>query len=461
MLPNLILAAEPSAAGGPTLAQIVAILITLTAALAWVNVKFVKLPTTIGVMMLAMVVSLLLVGLHQVGLDLESPAEKVIGAIDFEAVVLDVLLAFLLFAGALHVDINDLLKQKFVILTLATLGVVASTLAVGTLAYYVLPLLGFTLTYYQALLLGAIVTPTDPIAVLGLMKSAGVPKDLETKVTGESLFNDGVGVVVFLALLGFAYPIATGHAKESGEAASIAFDIIGLFAVEVGGGILVGLVAGYLAYALIKRIDKYSVEVLITLALVVGGYVLCQSVNILGHHLSGPLAMVVAGLLMGNRGRYTGMSQSTREHLDIFWELIDELLNALLFVLIGLEVLVLTFTGEALLAGVVMIPLVLFARFVAVGGGVELLKRTGLRREFATGARRVLVWAGLRGGISVALALAIPRGGENRDVIITVAYLVVAFSIIVQGLTVPWVVRRSVPASERGASFDHPNEGNA
>ena len=452
-------ATDAAAAAGPTLPQVVAVLLAITALLAWVNVKFVKLPTTIGVMVLAMAFSLLLVGLHEVGINLDSAAESVIGAVDFEAVVLDFMLAFLLFAGALHVDVNDLLKQKAIILTLATLGVVASTFAVGGLAYFVLRPIGFELTFLQALLLGAIVTPTDPIAVLGLMKSAGVPKALETKVTGESLFNDGVGVVVFLALLGFAYPAAQGTGDA--EAGEIAFDIIGLFAVEVGGGILVGLVLGYLSYLLIKRIDRYSVEVLITLALVVGAYVLCQSVEILHHHLSGPLAMVVAGLLMGNTGRLTGMSQTTREHLDVFWELVDEVLNALLFVLIGLEVLVLTFTGRALLAGVILIPIVLLARFVAVGGGVELLKRTRLRREFPTGARRVLVWAGLRGGISVALALAIPRDAPNRDAIVAAVYVVVAFSIIVQGLTVPVVVRRSVPASERGATMDHPSEGNA
>ena len=447
----ILLASEPAAAG-PTVAQVVAILVTVTALLAWLNVKLVRLPTTIGVMLLAMLASLGLVALHGV-VPLDDYAGTVVRGIDFEAVVLDGLLAFLLFAGALHVDVNDLLRQKWVILTLATLGVLASTLAVGTLAYLLLPrVIGFDITFVQALLLGAIVTPTDPIAVLGLMKSAGVPKDLETKVTGESLFNDGVGVVVFLALLGFAYPAEAG----GGHGDTGAVQVATLFAVEVGGGIGVGLAAGYLAYLLIKRIDRYSVEVLITLALVVGGYVLCSTL-----HLSGPLAMVVAGLLIGNKGRVTGMSDATREHLDVFWELVDELLNAVLFVLIGLEVLILEFTGRALLAGALMIPVVLLARFVAVGGGVELLKRTRLRREFTTGARRVLVWAGLRGGISVALALAIPADAPGRGVIVTATYVVVAFSIVVQGLTVPWVVRRSVPDSERGATREHPREGDA
>ena len=441
---TLLAAAPPDASSAATVSVpvIVAVLLTLTALLAWVNAKVLKLPMVIGVMAMALGGSLVLVGLHQFGIDLDEPARAVVEAIDFEAVVLEGMLAFLLFAGALHVNLNDLLKQKFVILTLATLGVAASVVVVGSLAYVLLPLIGFELSFLQALLLGAVVTPTDPIAVLGLMKSAGCPKELETKVVGESLFNDGVGVVVFLALLGAAFPGGDAHA----EALSLP-GVVELFAVEVGGGVGVGLVAGLLAYQLIKRVDHASVEVMLTLALVVGSYVLCQETVILEHHLSGPLAVVVAGLLIGNKGRVTAMSDHTREHLDTFWELVDELLNALLFVLIGLEVLILAITGRALLAGAMMIPVVLLARAAAVSGGVALLKATGIRRGFTPGARRVLVWAGLRGGISVALALAIPRdAGETRDVIVTATYVVVAFSILVQGLTVPWVVRKVVAA---------------
>ena len=423
---------------------VVAVLLTLTAVLAWLNAKVLKLPMVIGVMALSLGGSLLLVALNECGVSIDEPAKAVVEAIDFEAVVLEGMLAFLLFAGALHVNLNDLLRQKFVILTLATLGVVASTFVVGSLAFVLMPLLGFELTWLQALLFGAVVTPTDPIAVLGLMKSAGCPKELETKVVGESLFNDGVGVVVFLALLGVAFP-AAGVTPEPLSAAGLAE----LFAVEVGGGIAVGLLCGFVAYQLIKRVDHASVEVMLTLALVVGGYVLCQETVIFGHHLSGPLAMVVAGLLIGNRGRVTGMSDHTREHLDTFWEVVDELLNAMLFALIGLEVLILALTRQALLAGLVMIPVVLLARAAAVGGGVGLLKATGLRSSFTPGARRVLVWAGLRGGISVALALAIPRdAGVTRDVVVTATYVVVAFSILVQGLTVPWVVRKAVRVGE-------------
>ncbi len=468
MLLPLLAASEPSVvagdAAGLPVGQTAAALLVLTALFAWLNVKFVKLPTTIGVMALALAASLLALAAHELfGLTLDDQAERIVAGIDFEAFVLEGVLGFLLFAGALHVDLNDLLRQKWVITVLATLGVVASVCVVGSMAYFILPLMGFELSIAQALLLGAVVTPTDPIAVLGLMKSAGVPKDLETKVTGESLFNDGVGVVVFLALLGIAYPSLSHNGGEAESTTSLMADIGALFLVEVGGGILAGLVAGYIAYLFIKRIDRYSVEVLITLALVTAVYVFCGSVNLLGHHLSGPLAAVVAGLLMGNKGRVTGMSDTTREHLDVFWELVDEVLNAVLFVLIGLEVLILQFTGKALLAGLVMIPVVLIARFVAVGGGVELLKRTKLRTSFTPGARRVLVWAGLRGGISVALALAIPRGvGEEaatRDAIVTVAYLVVAFSILVQGPTVPLVVRRAVPKSLLAGQREYPREG--
>lgn len=427
--------------------EILGLLLTLTALLAWINVKFLKFPPTIGVMALALVVSLGLVGLHAVpGIEFDDWAEDVVASIDFESILLDVMLAFLLFAGALHVDINDLRQQKWIVGVLATLGVLASTLAVGTMAWLILPLVGFEIRFVEACLFGAVVTPTDPIAVLGLMKRAGAPRSLELKVTGESLFNDGIGVVVFLTLLGLAYPTA-GHGGGAVESAgSAAADIAVLFLVEVGGGLLAGLVAGIIAYHLIKRVNEYTVEILITLALVVGTYTLCGAVSIAGSHLSGPLAMVVAGLLMGNRGRVTGMSETTREHVDTFWELIDEILNALLFVLMGLEVLILSLTGRALLAGLMMIPVVLLARSLAVVGGVGLLKASGLRHEFTPGARRVLIWAGLRGGISVALALAIPAtidGAPNpaREPLLAITYAVVAFSIIVQGLTVQLVVR--------------------
>jgi CPA1 family monovalent cation:H+ antiporter len=277
------------------------------------------------------------------------------------------------------------------------------------------------------LIFGALISPTDPIAVLGILKSIGVPKALEIKITGESLFNDGVGVVVFLALL----QIATG----AGHGADVsALGIAGLFVQEALGGALFGLAAGWIAYRMLKTVDNYQVEVLITLALVMGGYAIAGRL-----HLSGPIAIVVAGLLIGNHGRAMAMSEHTRENLDTFWELIDEVLNAVLFVLIGLEVLVLTFTREYLIAGLAAIPLVLFARLLSVSFTINFLRRF---RMFPPHVVRILTWGGLRGGISVALALALPRGPE-REILVAVTYLVVLFSIIVQGLTLGPLIRRS------------------
>ena len=311
---------------------------------------------------------------------------------------------------------------KWTIGSLATLGVLISTFLIGTMTWLVLGWLGVPMAFIYCLLFGALISPTDPIAVLGILKTAGTPKRLETKITGESLFNDGVGVVIFLIIL----EMATG----SGEVTAGHIGL--LFVQETLGGALFGFVIGYLAYRMLKQVDNYQVELLITVALVTGGYALAMA-----WHLSGPIAIVVAGLLVGNHGRRLAMSEKTRHHLDIFWELVDEVLNAVLFVLIGLEVLVLVLTKAYLLAGLLLIPLVLLARFISVGIPVTVLRPF---RDFDPGAIRIMTWGGLRGGISVALALSLPPGPE-RDVILAVTYIIVVFSIVVQGLTIGKLVK--------------------
>jgi CPA1 family monovalent cation:H+ antiporter len=396
-----------------------AFLITLTAVFSYLNHRFFRLPPTIGIMIIAlgMSVGVLLIGKSGLS-ELTVHTNALLRSINFHETLMQGMLSFLLFAGALHININDLEKQKGVIATLATVGVVVSTLIVGVLTWLVLGALRLDLPLIYCLLFGALISPTDPIAVLGILKSARAPRSLEAKIAGESLFNDGVGVVVFLVILG----IATG-----GNAHAHAGSIGLLFLQEAVGGVLFGLLLGGVVYYLLKSIDSYQVEVLLTLALVMGGYALAIKL-----HVSGPIAMVVAGLLIGNHGRRLAMSDHSRERLDMFWELIDEILNAVLFVLIGLEVLVLTLRTEYLLAALAIIPVVLFARLSSVALPIAIMKRI---RRFTPGVIPVMTWGGLRGGISVALALSLPLGPE-RDTILAITYAVVVFSVVVQGLTI-------------------------
>ncbi|WP_457636727.1 cation:proton antiporter [Oceanithermus sp.] len=397
-------------------------LFTLTAVFAYLNYQYLKLPTPIGVMLAGIVLSLTLLLL---GGPAEAWARSLLTTVPLDRVLMQGMLAFLLFAGALHVNLEDLHRRWVSILTLATLGVLLSTFLVGTGVYYLASWLNVGLPYLTALLFGALISPTDPIAVLGLLKRAGVPKDLEVLISGESLFNDGVGVVVFAVILSLISG-AEGHGTASASAA------LGFFLREAGGGLALGLALGLLAFYTLKKTDDYSVEVLITLALVSGGYSLASSL-----HTSGPLAMVVAGLLIGNHGRTLAMSERTREHLDTFWEMTDEILNALLFVLIGLEMLLIRYTPGYLELALLTIPLVLGARFLSVGLPISLLRRF---RHFARYTVRLMTWGGLRGGISVALALSLPPGGD-RDVILALTYGVVVFSVLVQGLTIGKVAR--------------------
>lgn len=405
--------------------DIIALLITIAALFSYINHRYLKLPRTIGLMALSLIVSL--------GLLLSEPLpyitldERLIGLLsklDFYDTLMHGMLGFLLFAGALHVNYDDLRRQGVAIGLLATCGILLSTVLVGLLTWGVLTLLDMEIPFLYCLLFGALISPTDPIAVLGILKKAGAPKRLETMITGESLFNDGIGVVLFLTL--FSIATGSGHGGDSGG-------VLTLLAVEVGGGIIYGIGLGFISYTLIKRIDNYHVEVLLTLATVMGGYRLAEIL-----HISAPLAIVIAGLMVGNHGRYLGMSDLTRERLDNFWELVDEILNAVLFVLIGLELLLINHNLAMVAAGVLIIPCVLFSRFIAVSGIISLLRRFS---PFSSGSIRILTWAGLRGGISVALALSLPQGPE-RDLLVTITYIVMAFSILVQGLSVGRIVER-------------------
>ncbi|MBX3334776.1 MAG: sodium:proton antiporter [Nitrospira sp.] len=406
-----------------SLIETITILVCLSAVFSYVNHRYIKLPVTIGLMAIALVMSLVLLLLGKLGYGIQAEAESFIRSIDFDETLLHGMLSFLLFAGALHINLDDLLEQKWFIGTLACLGVMVSASIVGALTYLLLGWIGLPIPFIGCLLFGALISPTDPIAVLGILKNAKAPKQLEIKITGESLFNDGVGVAVFLVLLAV---VETGTITPG--------SIVLLFIQEALGGAAIGLALGYLTYLMLRSINQHHVEILLTLALVMGGYALADAV-----HASGPIAVVVSGLLIGNQGRHLAMSETTREYLDTFWELIDELLNAVLFVLIGLEVLALTFKTAYLEAGLLAIPLVLFARFVSVSLPVQVFR---LFQEFTERATMILTWGGLRGGISVAMALSLPPS-SYRDVLITMTYIVVVFSILVQGLTIERLVRAS------------------
>jgi CPA1 family monovalent cation:H+ antiporter len=406
-----------------TVFQIIAILVSLTAIFSYLNHRYFKLPATIGVMLIALLLSLVLIGVGDLVPWIRDGADGLLRQIDFDDTLMQGMLCFLLFAGALHIDLNDLAEQKGVIATLAIVGVGISIFVFGTLIHFVLGWLGVELSYPWCLLFGALISPTDPVAVIGILKDAKVPRSLGVQIAGESLFNDGIGVVAFLVFREIA---VTGAEASAGHIAALFFE-------EAVGGAVFGLVIGWIAYRLLKSVVEYRVEMMLTLALVMGGYALASAI-----HVSGPIAVVVAGLFIGNHGRRFAMSDTTRENLDAFWELIDEILNALLFVLIGLEILVLAFTRELLFAGLLAIPAILLARWVSVIVPVTVVRRW---RELARGTVVIMTWAGLRGGISVALALSLPAGQE-RESVLALTYVIVIFSIVVQGLTLEHVARR-------------------
>jgi len=403
--------------------DIIAILLTLSAVFSYLNSQYVKMPPSSGVMLISLILSIVLMVLWHFGFALEKhDTLMLMRSINFEKVMLGALLGLLLFAGALHVDLNNLLEKKWEITVLATVGVILSTFITGSITYLVLGLTRFPLSFMYCLLFGSLIAPTDPIAVLSILKRLGIPKSLEIMISGESLFNDGIGVVIFITILG----IATGGKDTSTVSITV------LFLKEVLGGVGLGFLGGWVAYRMLKSIDNYRVEIMITAALATGLYSLSHSL-----HVSGPLAVVAAGLLIGNHGRSFAMSDRTREHLDNFWELVDDILNTLLFVLIGLEVIIIPMTAGDILIMLCAIPIVLVARFISVGVPVSLMRQF---MKFSRNVVKILTWGGLRGGISVALALSLPPGNE-RDIILTMTYAAVVFSVLVQGPTVGLIVR--------------------
>jgi CPA1 family monovalent cation:H+ antiporter len=406
-----------------SLFDIAAILIGLSALFGYVNYRFLKFPHTIGLVVVALFASGVIIIADSVfaAAHIATLVTDLLDRIDFNNALMNGMLSFLLFAGAVHVDIGALARRKWSISLMATAGVLISTFVIGTATWFIAPGLGLEIPFIWALVFGALISPTDPVAVLGILKTVTIPRSLQAKIAGESLFNDGVGVVVFAIIVAIALGAGDGGHGNIGMV-----EIARLFAWEAIVGAIFGFVMGYIAYLAMRVIDEHNIEVLITLALVMVTYSI--SIHL---HISGPIAVVIAGLLIGNHGAKFAMSENTRQHVFQFWELIDEILNSVLFLLIGLEVLVVGRNIEFLPIAIAAIPAVLMARWVAVAIPISLLS---IRARFTPGAIRILTWGGLRGGISVALALSLPPAPQ-KPAIVAMTYAVVVFSIIVQGLT--------------------------
>ena len=409
-----------------------AVIVTLAALFGYINHRWLGLPHAIGIVVIALLASLGAIAIDAIfpALALQEAVRPILANIDFHDVLMKGMLSFLLFAGALHVNLGDLMSRKWAIGTMATVGVLMSTFMVGFAVWGISLVLGIDIPLTYCLVFGALIAPTDPVAVLGILKTVKVPESLEAKIAGESLFNDGVGVVVFIIMVA----IATGGGGHGGDSVG-ALDIIRLFAQEALGGAALGLAFGYIAYLALKSINEHNLEVLITLALVMLTYGVAAAL-----HLSGPIAVVIAGLLIGNHGTRFAMSDKTRDHVQKFWSLLDEIMNSALFLLIGFEVFALSISGNVVVLMIIAIPLTLAARFISVATPLTALS---LRRDFTKGAISVLTWGGLRGGISVALALSLPDSAI-KETILAVTYGVVIFSIVVQGLTVKFVVKKMV-----------------
>lgn len=402
-----------------------AAILTCAAAFGWLNTISFKLPHAIAMLLFSLILSMGLIAVDRVsGGHIAEYLGSEVAKIQFNETLMIGMLSFLLFAGALHTNLEVLLTRKWPVLLMATFGVLLSTFIVGYVTHYMLAALDIALSLKWCLVFGALISPTDPVAVMAILKKVELPDTLEAMIGGESLFNDGMGVVVFIVMLTIA--TSSSDVVDYNQIAS-------LFATEVIGGILVGLVCGWVAFLAMRKIDEYSVEVLISLALVTGVYSVCQLL-----HASGPLAVVVAGLLIGNHGMKYAMSEKTRQQLEDFWSMLDEILNSILFILIGLEALVLGFSMQLIVAAAVIVPVVLAARFTSVALSIKIIS---VRQHISKGAIQMLTWAGLRGGISVALALSLPQF-EGRDTIVIMTYGLVICSILVQGLTIERLARR-------------------
>ena len=423
-----------------TIFEIGALLLGLSAAFGFINHKWLKLPHTIGLVIIALLASgmIILADLVFPQFGITATVTKTLVSIDFDKTLMNGMLSFLLFAGAVHVDLDELAARKWAIGLMATMGVLTSTFLIGGAMWGIMQLAGQPVPFIWALVFGSLITPTDPVAVLGLLKTIKIPPLLKAKIAGESLFNDGVGVVVFTIMVALAVS-STGHGGDAANAAGgghgtmDALGIAKLFVVEAGGGVILGIIGGMIAFWAMRQIDEHNIEVLITLALVMVIYAIAIRL-----HLSGPIAVVIAGLFIGNHGAKFAMSSNTRKHVFQFWELIDEILNSVLFLLIGLEVIVIGADLLNLPIALLAIPVAILARLISVSIPIGLLS---IREKFETGSISILTWGGLRGGISVALALSLPDVPEKPG-ILAATYAVVVFSIIVQGLTMKKLVAR-------------------
>ncbi|MDN4031481.1 cation:proton antiporter [Chryseobacterium gambrini] len=406
-------------------------LIVLASIFSYLNYRFLKLPSTIGIMVIAIVVSIFLVSFGETVLPRTfGHLHNLMTGIDFTEVLMGAMLNFLLFAGGIHINIDDLKEQFVPVVIFSTAGVVISTFVVGFGMYYLLPLVGISLPFIYCLLFGALISPTDPVAVLSILKQANVSKSLETKVAGESLFNDGMAVVVFTVVLQLAI----------GNKVTLNMESIGLLLLkEAGGGLLLGVILGWITSRLMREVDDYIISVLVTLSVVMGGYLIARQM-----HISGPLTMVAAGLFMGNFNVKFKMKSVTQDYLIKFWELIDEILNAVLFLFIGFELLMIKDLSHYMIPGLVAIAVVLLARFISIWGPTKFMS---FRTRFSPQTVKVLVWGGIRGGVSIALALSIPKN-ENSTIVLSITYCVVVFSIIVQGLTIAKVANPKKIAKE-------------